>query len=581
MNLDNFESLVDAQIVSRGKKYHKDGNVLYVEESSDNLWVAEVDGTETYNVEITLENREITDHFCDCPYDGEVCKHTVAVLYELRTAVKTKKIQVRETKSKKLTVESLLDKTDSRELKNFIIQYSQKNKDFTNHLFLHFAEKDERIDVKEKYRELVKKVVKENTDRSGFADYNKANKLGRQVAKLIKDNGSLAFANGNYKEAFAIGQVVLEELTDLLENSDDSNGEIGGAVSDAIRIMDDVAQSPEIAMEFREQIFDYLAKQGTQKVYFNYGDYGLEVMDVLLRLAPKISNPYRFIELVDRLIPQYRDRSFDFHTRRFTEYKIKLLNAIGKSDDANQLMEANIVFPEIRKIFVDKAIQNDELEKAKTLIKNGIFEAEKLNHSGTVRSWEEQLLAIAQKENDKNWIEYYAKKFYFSGYDNARFYQIWKSCFSAEDWKVEIERVIQQIIKEEQAKKDKHKSDYLFVRMYNDNRFHRLLPIYLEEKYYDRLLTLTQELPLLANIQQVHNIFKKMYPEELTVLYKEALEKWAMQLEGTGDYSKFCNLLIKIKKDVKGSETMVNKIVEDVANLYPKRPSLQKELKRV
>lgn len=72
-----------------------------------------------------------------------------------------------------------------------------------------------------------------------------------------------------------------------------------------------------------------------------------------------------------------------------------------------------------------------------------------------------------------------------------------------------------------------------------------------------------------------------MYPEELTVLYKEALEKWAMQLDGTGDYSKFCNLLIKIKKDVKGSETMVNKIVEDVANLYPKRPSLQKELKRV
>jgi uncharacterized Zn finger protein len=86
MNLNNFESYIDKKILARGFDYYENDNVSSLEEVDENVYEAEVEGTDLYTVEVELDDKaNIIDTQCDCPYDmGEYCKHQVAVFLALR-----------------------------------------------------------------------------------------------------------------------------------------------------------------------------------------------------------------------------------------------------------------------------------------------------------------------------------------------------------------------------------------------------------------------------------------------------------------------------------------------------------------
>lgn len=62
--------------------------MLYVAQNDDDTWHAEVLGTDTYSVEITLDGHTITDSFCDYPVENATCKHVVATFFALRETLK-------------------------------------------------------------------------------------------------------------------------------------------------------------------------------------------------------------------------------------------------------------------------------------------------------------------------------------------------------------------------------------------------------------------------------------------------------------------------------------------------------------
>jgi uncharacterized Zn finger protein len=129
LTLDNFETQIDSAIVQRGRNYYSNGSVISIEENDDNTWTAEVEGTETYTVEITLENKTVTDYLCGCPYDGGTCKHVVAVLFTLRDELGSRKKNGKSDK-KKDVFESILQSISQEEEQDFIRSYATRNKNF-------------------------------------------------------------------------------------------------------------------------------------------------------------------------------------------------------------------------------------------------------------------------------------------------------------------------------------------------------------------------------------------------------------------------------------------------------------------
>lgn len=83
-SLDNFETALPEVIVERGHAYFLNEAVSDLEELDEGEWVATVEGGEDYVVDISLSGRKVTEHSCDCPFEGPVCKHVVAVLFPLR-----------------------------------------------------------------------------------------------------------------------------------------------------------------------------------------------------------------------------------------------------------------------------------------------------------------------------------------------------------------------------------------------------------------------------------------------------------------------------------------------------------------
>lgn len=72
-------------ILGRGKKYFEEGHVSRIQRIN-NTYIADVEGTYEYEVEITIEDGGIKEMLCNCPYaETDNCKHMAAVLCALET----------------------------------------------------------------------------------------------------------------------------------------------------------------------------------------------------------------------------------------------------------------------------------------------------------------------------------------------------------------------------------------------------------------------------------------------------------------------------------------------------------------
>ncbi|MEO2746570.1 SWIM zinc finger family protein, partial [Enterococcus faecium] len=77
---------IPEKVIARGRQYLQEGRVLsVVPDQEENVWHAEVLGSELYMVDLDGTAKEID--YCQCPYweEHKYCKHTVAVELYLRS----------------------------------------------------------------------------------------------------------------------------------------------------------------------------------------------------------------------------------------------------------------------------------------------------------------------------------------------------------------------------------------------------------------------------------------------------------------------------------------------------------------
>src|SRR5690606_24671227 len=239
------------------------------------------------------------------------------------------------------------------------------------------------------------------------------------------------------------------------------------------------------------------------------------------------------------------------------------------------LMEQQIHLPKVRKILVEKAIEDQRLEEAKKLLAEGIRLAEEAQHPGTVRDWEETLLRIAETEKDITMVRFFSEKFAFGRSFNSSYYQQWKNTYSTKEWPAIIEKKILAIQKN--FPKDKQRMEWG-----NDYRaLYELGPIYVEEKMYDRLLGLVERQTHLNTILGYHEHLYKVYPAELMKLYQPLLDKEAESANDRSAYRRFLEIVLSIYKDIPtGRQTLKAQMLQ-WKMVYRNRPAMMDELNKV
>lgn len=186
MNISNFKEQVPLVMLARGLNYFKNGIVASITQVSDGRWLAQLSGNYgDYDVDIEMdENGDISDYFCNCPYDGAICKHVVAVLF----SIEKEQGKGETNTAKKDSWQELLKNADEEALRDFVFEFAARNKDFRHEFVIQFSQPSLEENNTAYYQNLVSLVVEKYSHR-GYLDYratltcisDKETKLMRQT----------------------------------------------------------------------------------------------------------------------------------------------------------------------------------------------------------------------------------------------------------------------------------------------------------------------------------------------------------------------------------------------------------------
>ena len=403
ISLQKFESQIDEIIVDRGLSYWENGNVIKLEQTGNGEFEAIVSGNEDYEVNIKVEDDNVEDFACNCPYDKDpVCKHVVAVLF----AIQNEKLNgLKETKPKKTRqgkisqkqllenqFENILTSLDKNEMTGWIRTWAEKDEKFRNYFIARFSGNKEIIDI-ERYARILEKEISTAEDRYGFIDYYHAGDAAGEASQLL-DNAEHSFKILGTAEIISVCFAVIKTVAPALNNSDDSNGEIGGALEQAVELVARTFREKDLSDPIKKELFELCLKYHNTDG-MDIDNWDLDILDVAGELVSSQLEKERLFLLLDQ-----KDKAASWHhTNELTaQIRQKVIGRLEGSAAADSYVESMLHLPGIRKQFVEKYIRKKNYSAAKGLCEKGIILDEKW--PGIVDDWNKFLLTIAEKEGD-------------------------------------------------------------------------------------------------------------------------------------------------------------------------------------
>ncbi len=562
--LDQFEQHIDETILKRGLSYFKKGYVHDPEEISPGEYEAIVEGSNDYTVQLTLKNGMITEYVCDCPYDmGPVCKHVAAVIFHLqqhkldldKKFKKSKTDQTAKPAKRKTVseqVDELLEKTSHEELKQFVREKALSNASFRDLFLSSFAQYNS-DESKEFYLKQVKSILKTASDRRGYIDWSASRLVALAIDNLI-DAARNQIENGNYKSAVFICTAIMEQLTEALNYSDDSNGDIGGGIQAAFNTLSDLAEQP-LPEEIRIQLLEYCLTT-SEKQTFSDWDWHIGILQIASCLIKTDEDTERIFKQLEKALRSDYERE----EAQLIKYNI-LLERKGEAA-AEEYLEQHLDNSKLRREAIKSALGKKNFDKAISIAKDGINNDLK-DKPGLAKEWYDWLLKIAQAQNDFKKIIEYARLLLIDNFRNEQdYYQILKQHIQPERWNTFIEAVIQDIVKEK--------------RWTNRGL---IANIFIREEWWDRLLALVKETPDLSTIEHCEEFLSGNYAGEIVDLYSNAIIKYLTVSVGRNHYQNACRYIRKIIK--LGERDKANEIIAYLRAEYPRRKALMEELNKI
>lgn len=447
--------------------------------------------------------------------------------------------------------EDILKRLDKNELTGWLRSYAEKDEKFRNYFLARFSENKGKINI-ERYARILEKEISKAEDRHGYIDYYHAGDAADEASKLLY-NTELGFKILEPAEIISVCFAVIKTIAPALNNSDDSGGEIGGALEQAVELVARIAIEKDLSDTVNKELFELCLK------YHNTDGMDINSWDIdLLNVAGELVSSQQEKERLFLLLDEKDKAASRHHTNELTaQIRQKVIGRLEGSVAAAIYVESMLHLPGIRKQFVEKYIREKNYSAAKELCKKGIVLDEKW--PGIVGDWNKFLLTIAEKEEDITEILRVATLLFVGQFNAKEFYPILKKYTPSDKWNQTVEFLIREL--------DKKKGDEY------------LTWIYIQEGMFENLLSFIQKNPHPFNIEKFDPVLSSIYPNEIKDLYEKAIRRYASHSSERKAYAECCRLLRKMKK--LGDTHRVDLLINDLRITYKSRPAFLDELKRV
>ena len=351
----DFENYFDSPVLSRGKSYYKENRILDIW-YQDDLVTAYIDGSEIYRIELRVNDKELNNFYCSCPYseDGEyMCKHIAAVLYYLEEndiselEVPNKK-QVKQEKNK-----SELSKIYD-EMHYKLRKISDRN-GFVNYYNGRY------------FVDLISNVSDYIDDFIDNEEYNNAFELIKYTYRFIKDT-FMDGSNGEFQDSLYL---INESASKLLYNYKyfdiflDYTRDIASN-----NVLDDFSDSPLHAFILYVHDKDSAIKVVKILDEIELSTYGIFISQTL----DKISLTYDFIDKNDAIKMCYEN--IDYYGVK--ELLIKYLKSNNEIDEVIRILKEDVRNHVRKEMAYDKLLdiydEYNRLEEKKKILPEVIIE---------------------------------------------------------------------------------------------------------------------------------------------------------------------------------------------------------------
>lgn len=561
--LSYFEEVIDETILKRGLSYFKDGKVQEPKEVGNGIYEAVVEGTEDYTVRLKIKNNVVMEHSCDCPYDrGPVCKHVAAVIFALQedklaltekpSGKKKARTKSPKRKSAAAQIDELLSKATRDELEQLIREEAKRDADFKNQILMALEHYNENLS-QYYYEQQIKAILKASKGRYGFLDYHGSIAAGLAVGQML-DTARNHIGKRNFQNALYICFAVLEKMGAALNEADDSNGDMGGCISEACEMLYDIAKVNE-SEALRKQIFDWCVsffEKGTLEDWDWHTD--------ILELAAEIVNTRKEFDRIIALTEQEPESKYT--TERLQNIKYKVLMKMEGESVAEAFLEQQIANPEFRRMALQKALDQNDFAKAYRLAEDGV-KHDMQKYPGLAMEWYDWMLKTAQTENNVPKIIEYARYLLIDHFRHGQdYYQILKQHVAPEKWTDFVEELLRDI-----NKKKRWDDEYLIAK------------IYINEEWWDRLWEMVRNANNLSTTERYESYLSKDYAKELADLYVKLILVFMENNVGRTHYMNACRYIRHIIK--LGEREKADKVIATLRTKYSNRRALMEELNKV
>ena len=499
MTIQELINHIPHKILQRGQSYFSNGNILQLNQDSNGIWHAEVEGNYgDYKVEIKVDNNsKSADYYCDCPYEGMICKHIAAVALAINEK-NTINISAKDEQQEE-SWEQLVKDAKSKDLKNFILDYGVKNQDFRHQISLAFSKpvSDQNADNISYYQSQINGIF-DNYDYGGFIDYRSSHGAIRDVNQFLNKADNY-YNQGNLNEVFCISAAIAKEGVRAIQYMDDSSGECGGAIYEAIEKIEIVLNETE-SIELKKKIFNWLYEQAQNPDYNNYG-VGDSLEPLFFKAAASLKQmdiAYNFIDAKIIELEKKDGWSKKYYLQSYLGQKINLLQDEGRTEEADNIIDTYLHFEDFRKIRVEQALSENNSSKAEKLILGGIKIAQQDDAPGIVHQWKDQLLELYSQHTENTKYNKLARELFVENTSDIKYFKIYKQTSPKDDWGQKRDKLIAEL-------KNKKRG------YYNGISLHDLAKIYIEEQMIEELFEIVSSSNSINTIIKYTNHLKSKY----------------------------------------------------------------------
>lgn len=557
--LQNIEAHLDETSLLLGEQLLEEGRVRDLRELERHFWVAQVQETGVFEVEIKVTPSKVKATTCECNrfHESGKCEHIAAVLLKLRQQLikpeppeEPSNKEIEEDSPRRLTTGVVLEQVDHDELVTFVKQYAKTNRNFALALKARFAPNVSSIDSREKYLQLLESTISaaRRPDRT-FTQRgaNSIYKVLLEIQSQIDD----AIAQGYLAEAVVMAQSIIEKITPLLRKMQAMQEEIREQIREAFDVLHQVLElSPPPAL--KESIWEYSLRECRKLLYRN-AEIDQFFFKLLIRMAEESVHAEQLLELLDEQIHRYFFEKREL--ARLLLAKLTLLEKLDRVEEAQDFINRHIANDEVLLFAIRQSMNKGNIKRAKNLAKSGL---ENSVSKETKALLEETLLKIAQLEKDTDAVQLYGRIRLLETLD-FEYVELLKENTEG-NWSGLFQALLASI---RELPFSVEKQRLIAVMLYEEGLYSDLLA-YLRE---------TQSLDLASEFAHLLLPYERL---KVSQFYQELFELYLSNHIGRKPSAKIRTIIRTLFEN--NEEELVETLVENLRNNFPERHTLMEEL---